>query len=164
MKKFWEKIKKLHYFHYINTFLTIGFILLTIFVFNDVFIRFKESFTDLWTSICYYFSKLFEFDTNVIPTVNNISVVPWKPLFGLPATWEEFVVLWNNYWVIWATSDNLKLYFVFLAELLYNLSRIILLVVVPLVLILVFHSFPSIPLRSLIFFFFKFSILFVLTT
>ena len=137
MKKFWEKIKKLHYFHYINTFLTIGFLLLTIFVFNDVFIRFGESFTDLWTSICYYFSKLFEFDINVIPTVNNISVVPWKPLFGLPATWEEFCLLWNKYWTVWATSDNLKEYLVFLAELLYNLSRIILLVVVPLVLILV---------------------------
>ena len=137
MKKFWEKVKKFHYFHYINAFITLGFLLLTAFVFNDVFIRFGESFTDLWTSICYYFGQLFELDFSVIPTVNNISVVPWKPLFGLPETWEEFVILWNKYWTVWSTSENFKAYLVFLANLLYNLSRIIMLLVVPLVLILV---------------------------
>lgn len=137
MKKFLGKLKKIHYFHYINVLITFGFLALTVFVFGNVFIRFKESFIDLWNSLCFYVVELFELNYTVIPTVNEFSIVPMKPLFGLPETWEEFVVLWDKYWALWATTENVKAYTLYLAEVLYNVSRILLLVVVPLVFILI---------------------------
>ena len=137
MKRFFIKLKKIHYFHYVNVLITLGFLALTVFVFNDVFIRFKESFIDLWTSLCFYVAQLFELDFGVIPTINEFSIIPIKPLFGLPETWEEFVVLWDKYWLLWATTENLQAYTLFLAELLYNFSRIVLLIVVPLIFVLI---------------------------
>lgn len=137
MKKFLGKLKKIHYFHYVNVLITFGFLALTVFVFGNVFIRFKESFIDLWNSLCFYVVELFELNYTVIPTVNEFSIVPMKPLFGLPETWEEFVVLWDKYWALWSTTENVQAYTLYLAEVLYNVSRILLLVVVPLVFILI---------------------------
>lgn len=132
-----KKLKKLDYRHYINTFITIAFFTLTVLTFRSAFTRIGEALRDLWNSTIYYFSQLLLFDADVILTVNEFSVVPWTPLFGLPATWEEFLVLWDKYWQVWATSDNFQGYMAYLSDLLFNVSRIVLLVVVPLVMFLV---------------------------
>ena len=137
MKQFFMKLKKIHYFHYINVAITVAFFCFTFFKFSDVFIRLKESFIDLWTSLCFYFVQLLELDFTVTPTVNNFSIVKTAPLFGLPETWEEFSVSWNNYWQVWSSQENFTAYIVFLGNGLFNLSRILLLVVVPLVVVLI---------------------------
>lgn len=137
MKQLLGKLKKIHYFHYVNIFITFGFLTLTVLVFNKVFVRFQESFLDLWTSLCYYVTELFELDYIITPTVNGYSSVPVKPILGLPETWEEFVVLWNKYWEVWATAENFQEYTLVLSEVLYNISRILLLIILPLVLVFI---------------------------
>lgn len=132
-----KKLRKIHYFHYISCAILVVCLLFTFLVFRSTFIRLGESFTDLWTSILFYFKALIGFKMPVNPTLNNFSQVPWTPIFGLPETWEEFVVLWHKYWEVWATGDNVAAYFQYLSQLLFNLSRILLLAVVPVVIILV---------------------------
>lgn len=132
-----KKLKKLDYRHYINTIITIAFFTLTVLTFSSAFTRIGEAFKDLWNSIVYYFTQLLLIETDIPITVNEFSVVPWTPLFGLPTTWEEFLVLWDKYWQVWATSDNFQGYMTFLSELTFNVSRILLLVVVPVILVFI---------------------------
>ena len=131
-----EKLKKINYRHYVAVAITIIFLMFTFFKFSSAFIRIGESFRDVWNSICYYIQELFNADWNIQPTITATSDVPFTPFFNLPETWEEFVVKWGEYWKLWATSENFVGYLNFLVDLLYNISQIILLIVVPLFLII----------------------------
>lgn len=106
MKKIFKLLKKIHYMHYVASAITLGFVALAVFVFPSGIIRIWESLQDLFWSICYYGNELMDLGLEVEPTVNNFSVVPWTPIWGLPATWEEFVVIWDKYWALFVTSDN----------------------------------------------------------
>lgn len=123
--------------HYINTAITVAFVLVSILIFPSAFVRIGESFRDLWTSIVFYFRELTGLNINVTPTVNEYSSVPMTPILGLPGTWEEFQVMWSNYWSFWATWSNVQAYFGSLSDGLYNFAKIVLLVVVPLLLVLI---------------------------
>ncbi len=135
--KYYKKLKELHYFHYINIFLTLISLALTVFYFNSTFIRIKESLRDLFSSFLNYIGQLFEFDSGVLVSVNAYSEVPLTPIFGLPATWEEFQVAWGNYWSLWATRENFQEYLAWIGNFLYYASKIILLVFVPVILVLI---------------------------
>lgn len=136
MKKL-KKFKKINYRHYICAVITLGFIACAIFVFPKAFTRIIESLKDIWNSLVYYFTQLLQIKTDVTVTVNEYSLVPWTPFLGLPATWEEFLIVWDKYWQVWATADNVTKYFAWLSTFLFDFSRIILLAVVPIVLVLV---------------------------
>lgn len=131
-----DKIKKLHYFHYICVGITIFFVVCSIFVFPSAFVRIKESFVDLWNSLKFYVRELLYLDYDVDISVNENSVVPFTPFFNLPATFEEFEIKWQEYWQIWKTEENLQAYFSYLGKLLFNVSKIVMLVVVPLLIVL----------------------------
>ena len=105
-QKIIERIKKLHYMHYLALAITLGSGLLAAFKFRSGIIRIGESLRDIGTSIAYYFIELFELNFRVPITVNEYSVVPAVPIFNLPATWEEFKVMWVEYWKLWASWDN----------------------------------------------------------
>ena len=128
MKELFRKLKKIHYFHYVNILITLGFLALTLFYFDSVFIRFKESFRDLILSVGFYLSELFETDWGIFPTVNVHSEVPFTPIFGLPATWEEFQLEWNEYWALWISKENFQGYFEWLGNALYSISKVLLLI------------------------------------
>ena len=131
-----EKIKKINYMHYICVAITLAFVCCSVFIFPDAFVRIGESFRDLWNSICYYFCELFDIEHSFVPTVNDISSIKWTPFLNLPPTWEEFKVEWTNYWQVFATTENLTAYFDTLGVWLLNISKILLLVVVPVILLL----------------------------
>ena len=136
-KKIVTNLRKIHYMHYIAAATSLVFVAMAIFIFPSGIIRVKESFVDLWYSLVYYVDELFEFNFNVRPpTVNEYSVVPFTPIFNLPATWEEFVFLWHKYWDLWITKANISAYFVHIGEVAANISRFILLAGVPLFLVL----------------------------
>ncbi len=117
---------KFDYRHIFCIFITIGFILCSIFVFPYAFGRLTESIRDFALSTAYYFLELFEFDTVISPTVNNFSKYPFVLPFDLPETWEEFQLVWSNYWVKWSSQENFYGYLEKLNVLSYNLSQIIL--------------------------------------
>ena len=130
-------MKNKKYMHIICIAITIGFVACAVFIFPSAFVRIKESCVDLWLSIKYYFNEIFYFADETETTVNNLSSVPFKQIFGLPASWEEFQILWSRYWHIFATSENLQAYFEYLSTLLYNISKFMLLVGLPLILLFV---------------------------
>ena len=137
MKLNLKKLKQIHYMHYIAFATSIALVAVAVFVFPKGIIRVKESFVDLWTSLVYYVAKLFDVNFNVIPTVNNYSVVPFTPIFNLPATWEEFVILWGKYWQLFITKTNISDYLYRVGEIIGDISQFLLLAGVPIVLLLV---------------------------
>ena len=130
------RIKKLHYMHYIASGITVLFLTLAVFVFPNGIIRIWESLKDLFWSVIYYFVELLGIDTVIVPTVNNYSVVPWTPIWGLPATWEEFQIAWSAYWELFISSENISAYFTAVGEGARTISQVILLVGAPLLLVL----------------------------
>ena len=131
IKRLFDKIKEIHYMHYISAGITAVCLVFAIFVFPNGIVRIGESCVDFGTSIAYYAQELFCFDWNIHPTVINVSKIGWTPFWNLPETWEDFTVLWGEYWRVWATKENLTAYMDFLGNLLYNVSRILLMIVVP---------------------------------
>lgn len=136
MKRLLDKIKEIDYRHYISVGITLVCLVFAVFVFPNGIVRIIESCIDFWHSLKYYVQELFYADWNAQATVVNVSKIGWTPIFGLPPTWEEFEILWGEYWRVWATADNFTAYMDFLSTLLYNVSRILLMAVVPLFLIL----------------------------
>lgn len=131
-----KKIKKLNYKHYICIFICLCFVGISIWIFPKAYTRVFESIKDLWYSIKYYFCELFEIDYNFSPTVNDISNIKWTPILNLPKTWDEFTVNWHSYWKLFASKSNLSSYFTFIGNLVYNISKILILVVIPVILLL----------------------------
>ena len=127
---------KFDYRHIFCIFITIGFILCSIFVFPYAFGRLTESLRDFGLSVAYYFTELFEFGSGIMPTITNFSEYPFVMPFGLPETWEEFQVAWSNYWVKWASKENFNGYLEKLGDIAYVISQILLLVI-PFILLVV---------------------------
>ena len=117
--------------HYIAFCICLCFVLVSIFVFRNAYVRIIESFGDLWQSLRYYFKELFLLDYDVRPSVIDKSVVPFTPIFNLPASWEEFTILWSNYWKLWATSENFTAYLSWFADFMFYTCQVLLIVVIP---------------------------------
>ena len=136
-KRIFQKLCEVDYRHYICWTITIGF-LGCAFIFQNALPRLAETVRDLGLSIAYYFCELV---CDVNPIRVTVTQMPswqfapsrFEPLKLLPYTWEEFKALWCEYWRIWATWDNAEAYIAFLGDVMYYLSKGIL-VVMPLVL------------------------------
>lgn len=128
-------LKRKDIYNLISVSITVGFVVLSVFVFPHGIIRLWESLKDLWYSFLYYVTQLFELDYIIRPTVIDYSSVPMVPLFGLPTTWEAFKELWLNFWSLFFTSENISAYGSELSEMIRISSRMILAFVVPLILI-----------------------------
>ncbi len=117
-------MKKINdYRHYICISITFIFLLLAIFYFRYAYLRIFESLKDLYTSFKFYLNELFDLNLQGKITINDFTKQPFQMPFNLPNTWEEFKVIWSNYWKLWATSDNFKSYFNWIGNILYYLSR-----------------------------------------
>lgn len=119
--------------------ISIIFILLSIFTFTSSFSRIIECFKDLGLSIAYWFCYLFGIENNIVPTVNNLpqqlfTFIPVETTI-LPNTFEGFQDKWNNYWEIFITSDNLKSYLLFISNIIFEISKIII-IMMPIIFIL----------------------------
>lgn len=135
MNKLIEKYKKLDYRHLIAYDIVLIFVLMSVLIFSNAYIRIWESICDLWLSIKYYFNELLNLGAFIRPSVIDKSQIGFTPILGLPETWEEFTILWSKYWSTWATSSNFKAYLIAFGNFMFNFSQILLLVVVPLILV-----------------------------
>lgn len=133
----YEKIKKIHYMHYICLSICIACLLCSVFIFPNAFIRISESFNDLWNSICFYVKELFNPNINATPTVNDYSSVPASPIFGLPETWEEFQIKYKAFWKLFFSFKNIQAYLTNGSDFLYNFCQIVLILVIPLALLFI---------------------------
>ena len=110
MSKARRKKSRFDYRHIIASAITLGIIAVAIFCFPLAFKRLIEAFKDFGRSIAFYFCELFEIDHSITPSVKAYSGLPLKLPFNLPETWEEFKVVWSQYWAAFANIDNFRLY------------------------------------------------------
>lgn len=132
-----KKKIKFNYRHIICLAITLLFAFISIFFFTHAYGRIAESIVDLGNSIAYYFSQMFMLDSNVAPTINNMTGQPFTLPFNLPQTWEEFQIKWGQYWSQWASSEMFNSYLLFLSDILYVLAQIIL-ILIPIILLAFF--------------------------
>lgn len=125
--------KRFDYRHIICILATIGFLAMGAFVFPAALGRLIEGGRDFGLSCAYYFCEIFGISHSIVPTVNSlpnlqISFFPTSlasPSVSLPNTWDGFKVKWASYWRLWANGDNFFGYLAFLGWLLFNLCKIL---------------------------------------
>ncbi|MBQ9069932.1 MAG: hypothetical protein IJY23_01115 [Clostridia bacterium] len=136
-----SQVFRLDYRHYLCSFITLVSLAFGI-LFPNSLPRIAEAFRDLGTSCVYYLFGIFSENANPItPTVVTFPLwefapSPWEPLSLFPWTWEEFKVLWSQYWNLWASKENFLGYWYNFSDVLYYSSKF-LLVVLPLVLMVI---------------------------
>ncbi len=131
IKKFF---KELNYRHYICLVITALFIA-AIFLFPYCIPRLIESFKDLGLSIAFYFCKMFRIESNIVPSVTEITSTPIKLPFYFPTSWEEFKVKWSDYWHLFITKRNFVGYVGSIFSILGIIAKVIILLL-PVVVIL----------------------------
>ena len=100
------------------------FVALGIFVFSSSYLRAWESLGDLMDSFKYYFSYIFDLDTNFDVGVNMPSDVLTFEGY-LPGTWEEFKSDWSNYWMLFGSEEIFEDYVKYLGVKLGDISKIL---------------------------------------
>lgn len=108
-------MKKVDYRHYICIAVTLAFFAVSIFVFPLAAGRIGEATMDVANSFAFYFEVLVSGESDRNVTVNDFTQYFEMP-FDLPDTWEEFVQLFDDYWQVWASWDNVNAYMSFLLD------------------------------------------------
>ncbi len=87
--------------------LSIGLVLIGVFVFGNSYLRLFESFRDLGTSIAYYFTQLFGIKSDITPTVTKYSgIIPDNP--SIPSTPTDAGNSVKAYFDVFFSADNFK--------------------------------------------------------
>lgn len=90
--------------------------------------RLAESFRDFGTSVAYYFQQLFDLNFTVRPTVIDfpeweLYTSRWELVTFFPYTWEEFAAMWESYWKVLVSKENLIAYGECIGDVLFYVSR-----------------------------------------
>ena len=101
------------YRHYICIGITLVFLGLG-FLFPNALPRVAETFRDLGTSFVYYIYGIFFDDLESCPVIPYVTQIQswefteaiWEPLKIFPWTWEEFKILWVEFWKLFISWDN----------------------------------------------------------
>lgn len=102
--------KNVDYRHYICIAITVGFVLISAFVFPYAVPRLIEAFRDFGLSIAYHYTELFGFSDMIAPSVTSYSKMPFIFSGNFPATWEEFKLRFTSYWQAFANGQNVLNY------------------------------------------------------
>ncbi len=137
--------------------ISLGFVLLGVFVFRSSYLRLWESVKDLALSIGYYFGTLFGIRHGITPTVTEYSsALQWNSV--LPEDITGFTSAASNYFTLLVSGDNFLGWLDRLGETLLNIVKI-LSIVLPCAIILAFvlkklyssenvrHNKDTVPLR-----------------
>lgn len=133
MKRILKYIRKADYRHFISLSITAFFVFLTFWIFPDSLVRMSEAARDIVCSFGYYFNGLLQLEYDVPALVNELSSVDMSLSF--PENFEVFKVSWSNYWDMFFTGENFVNYLILVLDILYNFSRFLLLIFIPLVLV-----------------------------
>jgi len=136
-------IKQINYRHYICISFIIISLMFSIFYFTYADDRILEGFIDIKNSSLFYVSNLFELDLKGELTINNFSSCPWKLPFNLPNNWDDFKLLWSDYWDLFYSKQNLNDYLNHLANGIYYLSKVLLVIIPIITLLIIIKSVKS---------------------
>ena len=120
-----KRLKNIDYRHYICGVITIIFLLFAIFYFKYADDRIAESFTDLKNSCLFYINNLFDLNLKGELSVNDFSSCPLALPLNLPNNWEDFKILWGDYWSLWANKENFMNYINSLGSAMYYVSKVL---------------------------------------
>ena len=135
MKK--RKAINFDYRHIICILITLGFLSVSFFVFQDALGRIIESFRDFGLSVAFIFCELFGIENNIQSTVNSLPKVPYFPNYGgentpitsLPDTWGGFKTNFVSFWKLWASKDNFFAYLSSLAPFLETFLKVLVILI-----------------------------------
>lgn len=133
IKRFFRKLKRIDYRHYICLAITVACVLCSVFVFPHALGRIIEGGRDLGLSVAYYFAELFELQHGIAPTVTTFAKQPYfswlsSPIATptLPESWSAFVADWHAFWQLFATWDNFTSYLGGLIDIVELISLLLL--------------------------------------
>ena len=125
-------------YYYVAVLLSLVLLGMGIFCFPNAIGRLTESGRDFWRSLAYAFCELFNIDTDITPTVNELpdysylnakdwfyNLIGKRPATGespstfIPVEWEDFKAGWVRYWKAFANKRNFLRYVFFLLQVLY---------------------------------------------
>ncbi len=115
--------------------LTIGFILLGVFVFRSSFIRLGYAFKDFGLSVAYYFCVMFDIKHNITPTVNTVPDVQ-TPQVTLPTDFNGFKENTAQYFNLLFNSDNFNGWLGHISGVMADLAEI-LVIILPCIVVLI---------------------------
>lgn len=137
---------------------SVGFVLLGIFVFSSSYLRAFEAGGSLINSIKFYFCEIFGIAHNTVPTVNSWSeVIEWDIL--LPSDFEAFKVLATRFFELLADKGNFIGYWSVVGDKSAVVAKVIA-IALPCVLVFVFalkrlyasgntkHNKDTLPLKA----------------
>ena len=121
-----EPAKQKDHRHYICYFITLVSLSFG-FLFPNSLPRTGEALRDFGTSLAFYFQKVLQLNYIIRPTVIDMpewEFAPsrWEPIKLLPYTWEEFKIIWQQYWVTFISKENLVAYLYKLVDVLYYVT------------------------------------------
>ncbi|MBQ7343312.1 MAG: hypothetical protein IJW53_00940 [Clostridia bacterium] len=119
---------KSDYRHFICIGITLFFLSLIPWLFNIQHLRIWESLIDVKNSAIFYVSELFELNLSGQLTVLEFTKTPLTMPLNLPNTWEEFTLLWGQYWDLFITEENFNKYTMWLSDILYYSSKFLVIV------------------------------------
>ncbi len=137
--------------------LTVGFILLGVFVFRSSYIRLWQGVKDFGLSVAYYFCVMFGINHNITPTVNVIPTIS-TPQVTLPTDFEGFKSNTAEYFSLLFNGDNFNGWLAHISGVIIEFSKI-LVIILPCIFVLILvikalykrqnnkHGKDTVPLR-----------------
>ncbi len=132
--KLFKRLRKTDYRFYILAAITAGFAACFL-RFPNALGRVIEGLRDIGTSAAYYFCSLFDIPYSGTVTVNEYAKLPFFNFMGngqadiLPKEFINFKDNWSRYWSIWTTKENLNDYLFRLSDVLFVVSKALLIVI-----------------------------------
>ena len=118
-------MKRYKYIHItLTVVLSVGYVLLGIFVFSKSYLRLGETMVDLWNSIKIYFCEIFGINHSITPTVEDLSKVMKWDLF-LAEDWQGFKIQVRQYFELFKSKENFKFYLSCLGEKCSILAKVL---------------------------------------
>ena len=115
--------------------LTIGFILLGVFVFRSSYIRLWQGAKDFGLSVAYYFCVMFGIKHSITPTVNIIPEVQ-TPQVTLPSDFDGFKSNAAQYFSLLFSKDNFNGWLAHISGVMSDFAKI-LVIIVPCIVVLI---------------------------
>lgn len=106
--------------------ISVGLVLLGVFVFRSSYLRFWETLCDFGKSVAYYFCELFGIDAGIVPTVNDYSGIS-QPQITLPSDFSGFKTDTLRYFALLIDRQNFNGWISHITGAIAELSKIIVL-------------------------------------
>lgn len=108
--------------------ISVGFILVGVFVFRPSYLRFGETLCDFGKSVAFYFCELFGINGDITSTVNDFSEIT-QPAITLPSDISGFKAKAFEYFSLLLNDDNFRAWVRYISVILGNLAKLLVIII-----------------------------------